>query len=155
MELKITRLEEKAIVPSIEQNWLNLQCYDILTEVGKDNRLVLIYRTGIAIEIPTGYIGLIVPTRLAPIYSLDDAAGVQILNQGYSGEIIARYKVNTNGVPAIFEQKEEFARLLIVPVESTLTMNLVELEVKQEEITESNDESNDVAGTEPVAETNE
>lgn len=155
MELKITRLEEKAIVPSIEQNWLNLQCYDILTEVGKDNRLVLIYRTGIAIEIPTGYIGLIVPTRLAPIYSLDDAAGVQILNQGYSGEIIARYKVNTNGVPAIFEQKEEFARLLIVPVESTLTMNLVELEVKQEEITESNDESNDVARTEPVAETNE
>lgn len=127
MELNITKLDEKAVVPSIDRNILALKCLDILTEVGKDGTLVLIYRTGISIEIPVGYIGLIVPTRLAPIYSLEDAAGVQILNQGYNGEIIARYKVNTSSVPAIFEKGEEFASLLIMPTVEDLTFNMVEL----------------------------
>lgn len=116
MDIKIKIINEKAVLPTVEANNIKLSCIDLLTEVGRDGRLVIIYRTGISITVPTGYVGVLVPTRLAPIYSLDDAAGLQIFNEGYDGEIIGRYKVNTTSVPSIFEEGEEFAKLIFVPI---------------------------------------
>ena len=116
MDIKIKMISDKAIRPTVENNNIKLNCIDLLTEVGRDGRLVIIYRTGISIVVPNGYIGILVPTRLAPIYSLDDAAGIQVFNEGYDGEIIGRYKVNTTSVPSIFEEGEEFAKLIFVPI---------------------------------------
>ncbi len=114
MEIKIKKLHESASVGSVASNFIGLNCFDILTEVGKDGRLVLIYRSGLSIEIPEGHIGILVPTKLAPIYSLEDAGGLQVFNAGYKGELIGRYKISTNSVPAVFEKEEEFARLMII-----------------------------------------
>lgn len=116
MDIEIIKISDKAITPVLESNALTLHATELLTEIGKDGRLVIIYRTGLSVSVPDGFIGVITPTRLAPIYSLDDAAGLQVLSSGYSGEIVARYKVNTTSVPSIFEEGDEFARLIFVPI---------------------------------------
>lgn len=151
MNIKIKTLESKGVVPSIEANGLNLTCMDILTEVGKDGRLVLIYRTGISVEIPDGYIGLITPVRTSPIYSMVDAAGPQIISSAYSGELVARYKVNTDSVPAIFEPGEVFARLIFIQVAGNLSITEVVVPVEDEAAVE---DKNEVLES-PVAEVEE
>lgn len=149
MNIKIKTLESKGVVPSIEANGLNLTCMDILTEVGKDGRLVLIYRTGISVEIPDGYIGLITPVRTSPIYSMVDAAGPQIISSTYSGELVARYKVNTDSVPAIFEPGEIFARLIFIPVLENIN-TVVEESTTELENKESVSDNEEQAGGEVI-----
>lgn len=116
MELELTKLDEKAIIPSIENGIADLSVMDLLTEVGRDGRLILIYRTGLSVKIPANHVGMLIPSKLSPIYSLEDAAGIQIFHPNYDGEIIGRYKVNTTSVPSIFEQGEVFAKLMLVPM---------------------------------------
>lgn len=116
MELELTKLDEKAIIPSVENGIADLSVMDLLTEVGRDGRLILIYRTGLSVKIPANHVGMLIPSKLSPIYSLEDAAGIQIFHPNYDGEIIGRYKVNTTSVPSIFEQGEVFAKLMLVPM---------------------------------------
>jgi len=138
MELKVKRVLDNAVIPSVDADGLNLTCADILTEVGKDHRLLLIYRTGVEITIPAGHIGVITPTKLAPIYSLDDAAGLQVLPSGFAGEVVARYKVNTTSVPSIFEPGEIFAKLIIMPIVSvTLIEQIEEPKTAEENVEET------------------
>ena len=134
MTITIEKINEKASTPTIIDNAIQLSCIDLLTEVGRDGRLILIYRTGLSITIPEGHIGIITPTRLSPIYSLDDAAGIQVLRPGKHDEIIARYKVNTNSVPSIFELGEEFGRLIIIPSPS-IDLNTIDYVAKEHEST--------------------
>ena len=49
---------------------------------------------------------------------------------GYRGEIMAKFKVNTNSIPSLYRPAERFAQLIIMPIPE------VTLEVS-EELTES------------------
>ena len=117
MELKLTKLNEKASDPKSDRNIVDLIVSDMATEVGRDGRLILVYRTGLSISMPDGFIGIIAPSHVAPIYSLDDASGLQIIEPGFTGEIVGRYKVNTTSIPSIFENGDVFARLIIIKLE--------------------------------------
>lgn len=136
MELELTKLDEKAIIPSIEYGIADLSVLDLLTEVGRDGRLILIYRTGLSVKIPANHIGMLIPSKLAPIYSLEDAAGIQIFHPNYEGEIIGRYKVNTTSVPSIFEQGEVFAKFMLVPM-TDLTFKVNQVENQDEDKTDN------------------
>lgn len=151
MNIEIKKLDDKGVVPSIDSNGLNLTCMDILTEVGKDGRLILIYRTGISVAVPENHIGLIAPIRTSPLYSMIDAAGPQIITSTYDGELIARYKVNTDSVPAIFEPGEVFARLIFIQVAGNLSITEVVVPVEDEAAVE---DKNEVLES-PVAEVEE
>lgn len=62
MNLKVKKLNEKATLPvkanSTDAGY-DLTCIDITTEVGEDAVMSLVYHTGIALEIPEGYVGLL------------------------------------------------------------------------------------------------
>lgn len=136
MELELTKLDEKAIIPSVENGIADLSVMDLLTEVGRDGRLILIYRTGLSVKIPANHVGMLIPSKLSPIYSLEDAAGIQIFHPNYDGEIIGRYKVNTTSVPSIFEQGEVFAKLMLVPM-TDLTFKVNQVENQDEDKTDN------------------
>lgn len=136
MELELTKLDEKAIIPSIENGIADLSVMDLLTEVGRDGRLILIYRTGLSVKIPANHVGMLIPSKLSPIYSLEDAAGIQIFHPNYDGEIIGRYKVNTTSVPSIFEQGEVFAKFMLVPM-TDLTFKVNQVENQDEDKTDN------------------
>jgi dUTP pyrophosphatase len=87
MELKVKRLCENAILPTKTNN--SDAGYDLYAsedvKIFAGNRKIV--KTGIALEIPVGYAGLIWPrSGLSVKYGLDVLAGV--IDAGYRGEIM-------------------------------------------------------------------
>lgn len=133
MIVKIKKLNDKAIMPTkanITDAGLDLTCTDITTEVGEDAVMSLVYHTGISMEIPEGYVGLLFCRSSIAKKSLTLTNATGILDAGYRGEILAKFKVNTLSIPAIYKPGERFAQLIIMPIPQ------VELQWS-EELTES------------------
>lgn len=90
MEVKIKKLNEKAVIPTYAKEGdagldLTATSYEC-TEHGH------VYGTGLAIEIPIGYVGLIFPrssNRKTNAY-LTNSVGV--IDSGYRGEIMVTFK---------------------------------------------------------------
>lgn len=62
MELKFKKLNEKAVLPTRAHSTdagLDLTTYGFTQEVDASGKLVLVYHTGLAVEIPEGYMGLL------------------------------------------------------------------------------------------------
>ena len=117
--VKIKKLNEKAIIPSkanATDAGLDLTCIDITTEVGEDAVVSFVYHTGIALEIPEGYMGLLFPRSSIAKKSMTLTNSVGCLDSGFRGEVIAKFKVNTNSIPSIYRPAERFAQLVIMPI---------------------------------------
>ena len=64
MTIKYKRLTENAVAPvkaHATDAGLDLTAVDITTEINECGELILVYHTGLAIEIPEGYFGMLVP----------------------------------------------------------------------------------------------
>lgn len=92
MEVKIKKLNENAKIPVYAKEGdagLDLTC----TSVTYDKNLkCFVYGTGLAVEIPKGYVGLVFPrssNRKTDLY-LTNSVGV--IDSGYRGEIMLSYK---------------------------------------------------------------
>lgn len=135
MQLDIKKINEKAVLPVLQPNGnvLDITCIDIKTGVGRDGRLILEYKTGLKINIPTGYIGMLFLADGAFINSLVLTNAVATFTSNYTDEIVARFKTNTDSVPAIYEPGEVFAKLIIVELPSLEINELpIELPVVEE-----------------------
>lgn len=119
MNIKVKKLNEKAVLPvkaNVTDAGLDLTCIDITTEVGEDAVMSLVYHTGIALEIPEGYVGLLFQRSSVSKKSLSLTNAVGVIDAGYRGEIMAKFKVNTTSIPAIYKPGERFAQLIIMPI---------------------------------------
>ena len=81
--------------------------------------------TGIAVAIPTGYGGLVVPrSGLAARHGISVVNGPGLIDSGFRGEIHA-ILVNLGSESYTFERGDRIAQLMVVPV---LTPDLKEVE---------------------------
>ena len=73
-----------------------------------------VYGTGLAMEIPKGYVGLIFPRSSISktSHSLRNAVGV--IDSGYRGEIIFKFSINTHNSP-VYEVGERIGQMIIMP----------------------------------------
>lgn len=102
MEVKIKKLHENAVIPSYSKKG---DAGMDLTAVDKyyDVHGCVVYRTGIAIEIPEGYVGLVFPRSSICKQDLTLTNSVAVIDSGYRGEILMKFK------PAlIFVSNEEW-----------------------------------------------
>lgn len=117
MKVKIKRLKADAVIPSYAKpgdagmDLVATSCdYDVATDS-------FIYGTGIAIEIPKGFVGLLFPR--SSIYKTDGfmTNHVGVIDSGYRGEVKAIFKTRTPGFPmsAPYEVGNKIAQLMIVP----------------------------------------
>ena len=70
MELKFKKLQEDAVLPSYanpNDAGLDLTAVSFTQEFDKSGKLVLVYHTGLSVEIPEGYMGLIF-MRYGPVW---------------------------------------------------------------------------------------
>lgn len=110
---------------------LDLYSTRITQERDNSNKPVFVYHTDIAVEIPEGYVGLLVHKSGVAKRSLLMCNALGVLDSDYRGEIIAKMKVTTDAVPTIYPVGEAFAQLVIVPyldVTPILTDELTETE---------------------------
>lgn len=102
MELRIKRLDEKAVLPSFAKDGdagLDLTAIHI----SKDNVGNITYHTGIAIEIPKGYVGLLFPRSSISKKQQFLTNSVGVIDSGYRGEIMAKFKPVMGSYETILE----------------------------------------------------
>lgn len=131
MTLKIKRLSEEAILPIRAHKGdagIDLTCTHITQELNECGQLILVYHTGLAVEIPEGYVGLLFQRSSVYKKSISMVNAVGVIDSGYRGEIMGKFRSTTDVVPAIFKPGERFAQLVIVPYMDVQIEEAVELE---------------------------
>ena len=127
MEVKFKKLSDKAVTPTYAHDGdagLDLTATGIHSEINECGQFVIVYHTGLAFEIPKGYVGLIFPRSSIAKKSLTLTNCVGVIDSNYRGEVLAKFK-NTTGdsVPAVYPIGAKFAQLIIMPYP---TINLIE-----------------------------
>lgn len=132
MEVKFKKVHSDATIPSYAHDGdagLDLTAISFTQEYDRSGKLVLVYHTGIAVEIPEGYVGLLFMRSSVSKYSVSMTNAVGIIDCIYRGEIMVKMKLTTDAVPTIYQPGEKIAQLVIVPY---LKADLVEVEELEE-----------------------
>ena len=73
-----------------------------------------VYGTGIATEIPEGYVGLLFPRSSIRKYTLAQCNCIGVIDSHYRGEIMLSYKP-TSDIQKLYEVGDKIAQLIILP----------------------------------------
>lgn len=121
MEVKIKRLVEDAVIPAYAHDTdAGLDLVATSYEY-KDDIHCHVYGTGLAVEIPEGYVGLLFPrssNRKTESYLTNH---VGVVDSGYRGEIMLSFKTRDYKEVAIqqlykpYEVGDKVAQLIIMP----------------------------------------
>ena len=91
MDINIKKLVPEAVIPFFAKHG---DAAMDLTAVSRviDKHGNVSYGTGLAMEIPLGYVGLIFPRSSVSKYNMGLANSVGVIDSGYRGEIICKFK---------------------------------------------------------------
>jgi dUTP pyrophosphatase len=115
MIVKIKKLDSKAVTPTyskVGDAAMDLTAIS-LSKVDKDEFGYLEYGTGLAIEIPKGYVGLLFPRSSISNSGLILTNSVGVIDSGYRGEIKFRFK----HIPdtSFYKVGDRIGQLIIMP----------------------------------------
>lgn len=130
MELKIKKLNENAVIPSYASSCAAgadlYSCEGELSFAPGETKLV---HTGIAMEIPNGYVGLIYArSGIATKRGLAPANKVGVIDSDYRGEIMIALH-NHSDKTASIQAGERIAQIVIAPY---ITVDFVESQTLNE-----------------------
>ena len=113
IKVRFKKLHTAAIIPSYAKPGdagMDLTATSII-----DEAFQVTYGTGIAVEIPEGYVGLIFPRSSIRKYQLQLSNSVGVIDSGYRGEIQFTFN-KTGGVPSKkYEVGDRIGQLIIMP----------------------------------------
>ena len=116
-ELPFTRVDPEAVLPGRAHPGdagLDLRSA-VDVEVGPGERAMV--PTGIAVAIPDGYAGLVLPrSGLASAYGLTMANAPGLIDAGYRGEVICSVVNLDRGEPVKIARGDRIAQLVVVAV---------------------------------------
>lgn len=118
MDVKFKKLHDDAKIPSYAHDTdagLDLTAVSFTQEFDKSNKLILVYHTGLAVEIPEGYVGLIFMRSSISNKSISLTNAVAVIDSGYRGELLLKYKITTDSLPTIYQPGEKIGQLIIIP----------------------------------------
>lgn len=118
MDVKFKKLHDDAKIPSYAHDTdagLDLTAVSFTQEFDKSNKLVLVYHTGLAVEIPEGHVGLIFMRSSVSNKSISLTNAVAVIDSGYRGELLLKYKITTDSLPTIYQPGEKIGQLIIIP----------------------------------------
>ena len=113
MKVKIKKLHTNAVIPKYAKPGdagMDLTC----VEVEKNEILnTVTYNTGIAVEIPPGYVGLIFPRSSVHKTGLTLCNSVGVIDSGYRGEI--KLKFNVKRWISAYKKGDRIGQIVIIP----------------------------------------
>jgi len=117
MKINFVKLNQKAVEPV--KSYSGDAAFDLTVSdymiVRRRGVTMITYYTGIAIEIPTDYFGLIVPRSSVYLRNHFLANSSGVIDSGYRGELIANFTASSLDFEQ-YKAGERFAQLLILPV---------------------------------------
>lgn len=118
MQVKIKKLHDSAIIPKYAKAGDAGLDLTATSKKVYDGDLCITYGTGLSIEIPEGYVGLLFPRSSLSKYDLILTNHVGVLDSGYRGEIMFKFKHKPpQGYIHYTEYKigDRIGQLLIIP----------------------------------------
>lgn len=117
MKLKFTKTHKDAVTPTYAKEGdagLDLTAIGILWSAGFG---YVEFETGIAVEIPKGYVGLLFPRSSLSKYKMRLCNSVGVVDSGYRGTIKLRFRMDdANGLPTLkYKLGDKIAQLVIMP----------------------------------------
>lgn len=120
MKVKIKKLHKDAVIPFYAKEG---DCGMDLTATSKefDNDGNVVYGTGLAFEIPEGYVGLLFPRSSNAKKNLTLCNSVGVLDSGYRGEVFFKFKPTMNfpikkdSDSIIYEIGDRVGQIIILP----------------------------------------
>lgn len=126
MQIKVKKLNESAKIPSYAKNGdaaMDLTATS-KTQEGKN----IVYGTGLSIEIPPGFVGLLFPRSSLTNYDLSLGNSVGVIDSGYRGELIFKFKrTDVAMLSKEYEPGERIGQLLIIPYPKVELVEVAEL----------------------------
>jgi len=114
MQVKIKKLHNNAVIPKYAKSGdagLDLVATEVLDGYGFN----VTYGTGLAVEIPEGYVGLIFPRSSIRKYDISLTNCVGVIDSGYRGEIQATFRKEAGAPSVRYEVGDKIAQLIIMP----------------------------------------
>jgi len=113
MKVKIKRLHKDAVIPVYAKPGdagLDL----VATNIISFDKEQVVYGTGIAVEIPEGYVGLVFPRSSIRKYEQYLSNSVGVIDSGYRGEIQATFN-SRYYADVKYKVGDKIAQLIIMP----------------------------------------
>lgn len=118
MKVKIKKLHENAVIPSYAKPGDAGMDLTATSKAFDDNNNV-VYGTGLAVEIPEGYVGLIFPRSSNAKTDLYLTNHVGVIDSGYRGEIMFKFRksdCSKNFQEArLYEVGDRVGQLIVIP----------------------------------------
>lgn len=115
MKVRVKKLHPEAVIPKYAKP--GDAGMDLVAIEAISNGKGVSYRTGLAIEIPDGYVGLIFPRSSIHKYDLSLANAVGVIDSGYRGEITFQFKTTEiSRFATTYKAGERIGQLVIMPV---------------------------------------
>ena len=118
MKVRFKKLVDTAVTPTYAKDGdAGLDLTSIQHTISTDYNYIQ-HHTGIAVEVPKGYVGLIFPRSSVSKKDLSLANCVGVIDSGYRGEIIFRFKFKKNTYFAglkRYENGDRIGQLIIIP----------------------------------------
>ena len=113
MKVKIKKLHKDAVVPKYAKNGDAGLDLTAISEVWNEDNTMVTYDTGLSIEIPEGYVGLLFPRSSISKTSLILSNSVGVIDSGYRGSIMCKYRYSDEGF--IYDIGDRIGQLIIIP----------------------------------------
>ncbi len=127
MRVRIKKLDEMAQIPSYAKPGDAGMDLVAISQSFEDEYIE--YGTGLAIEIPEGYVGLLFPRSSISKKDLILCNSVGVIDSGYRGEIKARFNYTGDWHPippsAIYNISDKIIQMVIIPV-PTIVLEVVD-----------------------------
>ena len=113
MKVKIKKLSENAVIPTYAKDGdagMDL----IATSIIGDGQFQITYGTGLAMEIPYGFVGLVFPRSSIRKTGLELSNSVGVIDSGYRGELQATFNKNEGPIEK-YQIGDRIAQIMIIP----------------------------------------
>lgn len=117
MKVRIKKLNEKAVIPTkAHATDAGFDLYCTSKEVNWEKRQ-LVCHTGLAFEIPEGYVGLLFPRSSVSNKPLMMANSVGVVDSCYRGEVTAKFNITDTRQSAFshYQEGDRIAQMIIIP----------------------------------------
>ena len=118
MKVKFLKLVDTAVTPSYAKPGdAGMDITAIAHKINTEHNFIE-YHTGLAFEVPEGYVGLLFPRSSVSKKDLSLANCVGVVDSGYRGEITFRYKFYSNSYFANvkrYQDGDRVGQLVILP----------------------------------------
>jgi dUTP pyrophosphatase len=112
LELKIKKLHSDAVIPCYAKAGDAGMDLVAVSEKWNEQNTMVTYDTGLSIEIPEGYVGLLFPRSSVSKTTLNLANSVGVIDSGYRGPLMLKFRYLEEG--DVYEVGDRVAQLVIM-----------------------------------------